>query len=191
MKFDKSILLNELREMTFKHLEFVGLLKSKPESSLLFRPAADSWHVLECIEHLVRYANFYIPEMQARISKNTDGDQPVFQSGFLGEKFAKMMLPKPGMKKMKTFKNMDPKGCLPDASVLNTMDQQLNELLNILDECSNKNLNKIKTSISISKLIKLRLGDTLRVLVYHNDRHIIQAQQILEVAQKATAFSIQ
>jgi hypothetical protein len=35
---------------------------------------------------------------------------------------------------------------------------------------------QIKTSISISSFIKLRLGDTLRLVVYHNWRHLIQAK---------------
>ena len=40
-------------------------------------------------------------------------------------------------------------------------------------------LNKTKTAISISKLIKLKIGDTFRVVVYHNERHLIQAEKIL------------
>lgn len=44
----------------------------------------------------------------------------------------------------------------------------------------NKDLGKIKTSISISKWIKLKLGDTFRVIIYHNERHIVQANKIAE-----------
>ena len=45
---------------------------------------------------------------------------------------------------------------------------------------SSLDLNKIKTAISISKWIKLKLGDTFRVVVYHNERHIKQANKILD-----------
>jgi hypothetical protein len=48
-------------------------------------------------------------------------------------------------------------------------------------------LTKVKTAISLSKFIKLRLGDTLRFLVYHNERHILQAQGIDgQIAAKAS-----
>jgi len=40
-------------------------------------------------------------------------------------------------------------------------------------------LTKIKIPISIARLIKLRLGDTLRFISYHNIRHIHQAERIL------------
>ena len=46
----------------------------------------------------------------------------------------------------------------------------------------NVNLDKIKTAISISKLIRLKLGDTFRVLIYHNERHIKQAEKVLHEA---------
>ncbi|MGB3549023.1 MAG: hypothetical protein WBA17_18760 [Saprospiraceae bacterium] len=36
-------------------------------------------------------------------------------------------------------------------------------------------MNRTKTAVSITKLIRLRLGDTLRVVVYHNQRHVAQA----------------
>ncbi|MEO9077333.1 MAG: DinB family protein, partial [Gelidibacter sp.] len=34
------------------------------------------------------------------------------------------------------------------------------------------------TAISISNLIKLKVGDTFRVVVYHNERHLVQANRI-------------
>jgi uncharacterized protein (DUF2249 family) len=48
-------------------------------------------------------------------------------------------------------------------------------MLELLEIARSKNLNRIRTSISISKLIKLKLGDTLRVVIYHNGRHLQQA----------------
>lgn len=41
-------------------------------------------------------------------------------------------------------------------------------------------LNKTKTGISISTWIKLKLGDTFKVVIYHNKRHIVQALKALE-----------
>lgn len=99
-----------------------------------------------------------------------------------------MMLPNTRMKKIKTFKNMDPLNSRLDKSVLATLRQQLNALLRIMDQASKKNLNKIKTAISISAFIKLRLGDTLRVVIYHNERHMVQAKKIIESQQVLHPF---
>jgi len=47
-----------------------------------------------------------------------------------------------------------------------------------LDVCAKVDIGKTKTAISISKWIKLKLGDTLRVVIYHNQRHMAQAKRI-------------
>lgn len=44
----------------------------------------------------------------------------------------------------------------------------------------NIDLNKTKTAISISKWFKLKLGDTFKVVIYHNERHIAQARKVCE-----------
>lgn len=80
---------------------------------------------------------------------------------------------------MKTFNEMNPMGKKLDKSVLETFIAQLNQMLQILETARNKDLNRIKTSISISKWIKLKLGDTLRIVIYHNHRHILQAKKAL------------
>ena len=41
------------------------------------------------------------------------------------------------------------------------------------------NIRKVKIPISISKIIRLRLGDALLFVVYHNERHVQQALNVL------------
>lgn len=54
------------------------------------------------------------------------------------------------------------------------------DFIQIAENAGNYNLRKVKTAISISKIIKLRLGDVLLFITYHNERHI---QQILNILQ--------
>ena len=39
------------------------------------------------------------------------------------------------------------------------------------------NISKTRTAISISKIIRLKLGDTFRFNVAHNERHLLQAEK--------------
>jgi hypothetical protein len=55
--------------------------------------------------------------------------------------------------------------------------QQL--LLQIIKEASNVNLRRVRIPISISKIIRLRLGDALLFVVYHNERHVQQALNVI------------
>ncbi|WP_461442386.1 hypothetical protein [Maribacter sp.] len=81
---------------------------------------------------------------------------------------------------MKTFKNKKPIGSGLDKRTIERFVHQQEQLLNLLDKSKEIDLNKPKTAISISKWIKLKLGDTLRVVVYYNERHIVQANKILD-----------
>ena len=83
-------------------------------------------------------------------------------------------------KKMKTPKDKNPLGeNLTKESILIFIEQQ-KLLLQILENSEKIDLGKIKIPISIAPFVKIKLGDTLRFIVYHNERHIVQAQNILK-----------
>lgn len=178
---NSSTLLNELREITQTNIQEVNQLLELDLEQLNYKSSSESWSILECIEHLNRYGDFYIPEITQRIKHSNHGKSDSFKTGLLGDYFAKSMLPKEKLNKMKTFKSMNPNNSQLNAGVLDTFLNQQQQLLMILDQCEQVNLTKTKTSISISKLIKLRLGDTLRVVIYHNWRHVVQAKNVVEM----------
>ncbi|WP_369047938.1 DinB family protein [Tenacibaculum sp. UWU-22] len=173
-------LINELLDLTLKNLKKVEALKELSIKKLNQRQHAKSWSALECIEHLNRYGDFYIPEIKKGIEKSNYKKSNVFISNFLGSYFAKSMLPKEKLNKMKTFKTMNPINSFLDKTVLDKFIHQQEEILELLEKSTNTDLTNIKTPISITKWIKLKLGDTFRVLVYHNVRHIIQAENTLK-----------
>ncbi|WP_353196907.1 DinB family protein [Parapedobacter defluvii] len=171
-------LLTELSGLTQQHIRAVQSFKELPQELLNRKPAAGGWNILECVEHLNRYGDFYIPEIERCIRNAKCRPSAVFKPGLLGNYFAKSMLPKERMNKMKTFKSMDPADSPLDLSVLDKFIHQQEQLLQLLEVSRQTDLTGVKTSISISKWIKLRLGDTLRVVVYHNLRHVAQAQKL-------------
>ena len=76
-----------------------------------------------------------------------------------------------------------PKDKVPDLSKLykktvQRFIQQQDRMLSLLDQAKKVNLMKIKTNLSISPLIKTRLGDTFRFVIYHIERHMIQANNV-------------
>jgi len=175
-------LISELKNITHENIQFAETLLNKADSELNFRISAESWSVLECLEHLNRYGNFYIPEINDRTATSKFPSKTEFSPGILGDYFAKSMLPKENLNKMKTFKSMNPINSKLDKNVVEVFINQQNQLLTLLEKSSLVDLEKTKTSVSISKLIKLKLGDTLRFVVYHNLRHIKQAENILRSA---------
>jgi hypothetical protein len=179
MKVATNQLISDLSQMTRQHISYAETLLQLPEEKLNYRTHPESWSALECLQHLNLYGDFYLPEITNRIINSTTKPAPVFKSGILGNYFANSMLPKEKLNKMKTFKDKNPLGSKLDKRTIEEFIRQQNELLSLLERAKNINLNKVKTSISISNLIKLKLGDTFRFLINHNERHIIQAKKTI------------
>ncbi|PWN69387.1 DinB family protein [Chryseobacterium phosphatilyticum] len=180
MTISTSQLLDELIEMTQQHLHFAETLLIRPEKELNNRMSADSWSTLECLEHLNRYGDFYIPEINRHISATGKDPQLTFRPGFLGNYFVKMIQPKEKLNSMKTIKEMNPVHTQLDKKVIEKFVKQQEELLELLWTARNVDLEKVKTGVSISRWIKLKLGDTFRFVIFHNARHIAQAKRVLK-----------
>ena len=188
MKIKTAALIKELQDFIKNHLSVAKKLLELDNNLLNYKADASVWSVLETIEHLNLYGNFYIPEIRKRIEESTcRSASSFFKSGLIGNYFAKSMLPKEQLNSMKTFKNMNPNGSILEKITLENFILQQNEMLQLLALAQKINLTKTKTSISISSLIKLRLGDTFRVCVYHDERHIQQAERAVDEAKKYKA----
>ena len=82
---------------------------------------------------------------------------------------------------MNTFKSKNPiYSQLDKNQVIETFLQQQKQFLELLTIAKEKNLTKIKTSITLP-ILKFRLGDTFRFVIYHNERHVVQAKKTLPI----------
>ena len=169
--------LTHLKNETNKLIEKVERLLNEPLESLENRQSNDSWNTLQCIEHLNRYSQFYLKEFDKVLKKATPStNKKDYKTGFLGKLFTNGMLPDENMKKMKTFKSKDPSSIGITKEVLTQFIDDQKYFLTILEKAEAFNLNKNKCSITIP-LLKMRLGDTLMFYVYHNIRHVVQAEK--------------
>ena len=145
---------------------------------LKWRKDPESWSILECLEHLNLYGNFYIPEIESKIQNSKAKNETLFKSGFLGNYFAKSMLPQEKLNKMKTFKNKNPLNTKMDKKVIETFINQQIKLIYLLKESRKISLNKTKIGISITSLVRLKLGDTFQFYINHIERHLVQIKKI-------------
>lgn len=180
MKTSTDFLLADLIERTRQHLNAAEHYKSLTDEQLNWRQTEGSWSVLECLEHLNLYGDFYLPEIQSRITNSRFTAEKNFNSGMLGNYFAQSMLPKEKLNKMKTFKDKNPLGSLLDKRTINRFIEQQKKMLVLLEKARKVSLNRTKTRISIPLPVRLKLGDTFRFVIYHNYRHIAQAERVLK-----------
>ena len=96
-------LIQDLIERTHININQAKKFNSISTEKLNWRAEQDSWSVLECFEHLNLYGDFYIPEIKIKIESSKTQSKDNFKSGILGNYFAKSMLPKEKLNKMKNL----------------------------------------------------------------------------------------
>jgi hypothetical protein len=187
MKVSTASLLDNLAQRTTSVISDLSDLQSLPDDELNWRPATNAWTVLECIDHLLIYGDFYEAEFMKRLSDNTSQPRQDHQTTWLGTKFAKSMSPSSReKKKVKTLKSTNPiRKSIDRQSIQRLLDQQKN-LLHIIDHTRSIDLQKTRVATSLSRWLTLQYGDILIVHVYHNQRHLVQIKEVLELQVNGT-----
>lgn len=182
-----EVLIHDVKLITQYGIEFVKkkLIHLAP-NQVNWSPSASSWSISEILAHLNAYTIFYNASLSERLN-TTRHNTPTesFISSPLGKSAWKSM--KLGKehnikRKFKSPKNFNPR---LEPSLLNDhlVDEYIhlqNDFQVIVENSKNFNLRKVKTVISISKIVKLRLGDVLLFIAYHNERHIHQILTVLQ-----------
>ena len=179
-------LLDKLSSRVKETLATAEELANLPDAQLQQKPNPKAWNALECLAHLNHYGNYYLPEIRKRIAGTKHNTpKPTYTSSWLGNKFAAGMKPSEQMRKINTFKSANPINfdTPADRKVIDEFIRQQKDLLDLLEKAKTVDLTKTKTGISIAPLIKIRLADTLRIVVYHDWRHIEQAQRAARVVE--------
>jgi len=149
--------------------------------ALNFKPAPDSWSILECLEHLNRYSRYYNPALAQAIARHAGGPatQQIHYS-WLGKKSMEMVRPQ-NTKKHRTVKHMNPNNSRLNRSTVDEFLRHLAQLLQLLQSARSTNLDKKAIPIEFFKLLKLRIGETLAFVVIHQERHIQQALRVKQL----------
>ena len=188
MKIQQDQLIDKLKKDVEVLLDSVQSFVAERDA-LMIQPAPGKWSITQILEHLNMYSRFYIPAIDKAISTTPSTREAWFNSGFWGNYFTKMMQPKNVFEvknKMKAMKSYAPENIHNPDAVISEFIQHQKRLLQLLEASRQKSLNQIKVPISISKLLKLKLGDTFRFFIAHEQRHFIQARNTLKTIGLAT-----
>jgi hypothetical protein len=180
MESENKILIDDLLRRVGECTRKVKQFETYNIKQLRFKEEG-RWSILECLEHLNLYGDFYLVEIEKQILENQHRHASKFKSGLLGNYFANLMEVKNGkIKKMKAPKDKNPVNVALSVTTISRFLKQQDQLATLLNQCRSLDLTKIKCAISLTKLIKLRLGDTLRFYTYHIERHVVQAEAVAE-----------
>ena len=151
-------------------------LTQSPSGRLNARPGEGRWSALECLEHLNRYADHYLPLLRDRVPRAPAREGDAYRPGLLGRPFALAMHPARRAKKLRSPGRMNPLGSTLDAEVVvGAFRQNQAAYLEVLRALRGKELRGSRIPISAFPIVKLHLGDMLHTLVWHHARHVLQA----------------
>lgn len=187
-----NTLLEQLQEDTRKLIYTAKQLDYCTPEMLEHKPATGGWSVAQVLEHLNIYARYYLDAIEQKLHRNTTKPTHHFSPGWLGNYFTKLMLPtanKTIAKKMKAPKNAVPAEHPDGKAMLHEFIQHQHRLLNLLQVAKTANIGKLRIATSLSKLITLKLGDTFRFFIAHQQRHFLQVKRILAAFRKQNTCS--
>lgn len=188
-KFKSEDLINELQQDVRRLIDAAQFFKGADKVKLAYSKEEGKWSVVQILEHLNAYHRYYLPEIEKAMAVKTENVSAWFNSGVWGEKFVKSMKPTNVYEiknKMRAMKKYTFPNSLNVDTVLNEFVEHNNKLLQLLELARSRDLNTIRIPITLTKLVKLKLGDALRFLVAHEQRHMIQARNTLHAGGVAT-----
>ncbi len=185
---DVGGLLSELKQQSAQNIltvrEQLMLLSSE---QLNKKNDEKSWSVAECIDHLNKVNAHYLKHMEQEIERSISaGQEPSngFSSGFIGKRFIKSIQLSSDKKvptKMRSPGSTAPSNSTLSDAVFDTFFRQQERLSAILQKASKVDLQKNRINSLLGPLVKFRLGDALRLVIYHDERHIFQALKAAQI----------
>lgn len=164
-------------ELEQQLLWIIEVVQNLPEKTLHQPSATGGWSIASCLWHLNSYYAYYLPMLEWQLLHDNKTITP-FKNGWLGTYFTRMMEPGKYAKKYAAFKAHIPPPKLSGYNVVYEFIQHHEKFITLLQQAENNNLNA-RIPISISKLVKLKIGDVLAFIIAHNKRHIQQAKRNL------------
>ena len=179
-KESKAVLIERLETEIDRQINIVVDQFQNLSDDQLNQPGENGgWSIARNLQHLNLYFEYYNPAIRKALEKSkVDPNAGGFVSGWLGNYFTNSMDYRTG-KKVKAFKDYIPEERLDSAKVIQEFIQHEEDFLQLIRESRSFNLSKIKVAISLTKWIKMRLGDVFQFVTMHNERHLVQAQSRL------------
>lgn len=155
------------------------------EEQLRWKPAPDKWSIIECLQHLNLAERFYIRNIQHKVERlgliQSNPSDQVLEAGLVGRVLCwlvdpntKLKVKAPSIIKPRRADEWDVRQVLGHFVELQTL------LHDSIDRVVYLDWNKTKLSTLFGNWLKIRLGDAMRMLVLHTERHLNQAMRVKE-----------
>jgi hypothetical protein len=150
---------------------------------LNWKPAAGKWSVGQCFDHLITSNAQYFPifdRILAGDRTRTFWERLPLLPGIWGQTLIKSVSPD-GARKQKAPKIFAPSMSAVDAGIVNRFVDQQSRVIDYLSAITAVDADKIIVTSPVARVITYSLLDACRVIVAHEQRHILQARRVTQL----------
>lgn len=170
-----SEIISELEAITENSRTTFGAFSAE---QINWKPAADSWSVGQCFEHLIKsnglyYKDFALIADGTRTNSFYENYSPL--SGFFGN-FVANALKKDGQKTKTVPQAVPPSEIEPD--IIEKFAAHQTDLIEKIGRMKNADWSKTKLTSPFLKIATYNLTDAFRIIVEHEKRHFRQAERV-------------
>ncbi len=145
------------------------------------QPPGGGWTAGQALEHIIVSGSLYMDRLPGIIDRaRTQGRtaQRKWKPSLMGGVIMRSIDPR-NMAKRKTQKVFEP-GPTPRPNVVREVIKLHEKLSTQIRNADGLDLRAVRLSSPVSSLIRMNLGDALGILVFHAQRHLLQAGRALE-----------
>ena len=160
--------------------DFRAEFASLTNEQLNWKPAAESWSIAQCVDHLIKSNDEVQPVIDAKLAggKNSFFESWSPLSGFFGG-MLKKSLAKDSRKFKAPSKNIVPPSEI-DAGIIDRFAENQRVVIESIQAIEELDLNKTVITSPFMRIMTYRLSDGLGIVVEHEKRHFRQAKRVME-----------
>jgi hypothetical protein len=160
------------------------LVAGLTDSQLNWKPAADSWSIAQCLDHLTvsseKFGHYFTDAIARGREKRPAGAAISYRPTALGGWLIKQLLPE-ATRKVTAPKVFRPAEGSAIKDPLARFLQQQAEFLTFVKDARGVDYNKTKLRSPVTPLMRYSLADAFVITVVHGWRHLAQARRVREL----------
>jgi len=158
------------------------LLDGMSEEQLNWQPVEGAWSVGQCLEHLCKTNDVYLPPIDEALRGKPKASVDEITPGWFGAWFIRSFIePLPNQKHAPAPRKIVPASHVP-TSVLDRFLSGNKEVRKLIQRAGEYDVNKIRFRNPFISVIRFTVGTGFQIVTKHQKRHLLQADRVKEAA---------
>lgn len=170
------------RDFAAQSLKVTERFGDMVRKQLMWQPEFDKWSIGQCLYHIWLTNEKYLKILDPTVRHTAIlGSTEEYRSRWLGRRFIGLVGPRgiPGKVPRALIPVYDD---VPE-DIVQRLEKQFETFQILIEHCKGKDLMKIRIHSPFMLFIRFQVGDILKALEQHNERHIAQATRITKLGR--------